>query len=497
MTMTATDELPSGLIIDGEVVSDTSAGAMSHINPATGTTQQDFPLAGRQEVDAAVQSARQALRDWRRWTPDERERVIRNLSQLLRDRAADFGVIASRESGLPSMLAPYLAPACAQWIDYYAGWIDKLTGDTIPAGGAFDYTHVEPIGVVAVLLTWNSSVAAYGASVGAALAAGCTVVVKSPELAPFSGSLFGRLCLEAGLPPGVVNVISGGPESGDALVRHPGISKISFTGGPETAKKIQAAAAESLTPLLLELGGKSANIVFADCDIERAATIAAAGMAALNGQTCIAPTRLLVEASRYDEIVDAVVTKLREFKLGDPFDPTTGMGPIISEGAVQRILGIVDRAKSEGAGDLLCGGERLVEGMGGGYFISPAVFGNVDNASALAQEEAFGPVLAALPFDDVEEAIQLANDTRFGLSAYIQTSDLERAHYVAHELDAGTVWVNAPGNPIPGAPFGGVKNSGYGKQGGREGILEFCRVKTVSITLDPSAFQAFGSTVKG
>jgi len=290
-----------------------------------------------------------------------------------------------------------------------------------------------------------------------------------------------------------VNVISGGPDAGDALVRHPQVSKISFTGGPETAKKIQASAAESLTPLLLELGGKSANVVFADADLGRAATIAAAGMAALNGQTCIAPTRLLIEGSCYDEVVDAVVTQLGAFKLGDPFDPSTVMGPIISEGALQRILGIVEAAKSEQAGTLLCGGERVVEGMGGGYFVSPAVFGGVDNSSTLAQTEAFGPVLAALRFDDEEEAIALANDTRYGLSAYLQTRDLERAHRVAHQLDAGTVWVNAPGNPIPAAPFGGFKNSGYGKQGGRAGILEFCRIKTVSITLDPAGASAFGS----
>jgi aldehyde dehydrogenase (NAD+) len=363
----------------------------------------------------------------------------------------------------------------------------------VPAAGAFDYTRVEPIGPVAVILTWNSSAAAYGASVGAALAAGCTTVVKSPELAPFSGSLFGRLCLEAGLPPGVVNVISGGPEAGDALVRHPGISKISFTGGPETAKKIQASAAESLTPLLLELGGKSANIVFADADIERATTVAAAGIAALNGQTCIAPTRLLIESSRYEEVIDSVVTKLGATKLGDPFDQTTMMGPIISDTAVQRILGVVERAKAEGCGTILCGGERLVEGMGGGYFMSPTVFSNVDNTSTLAQTEVFGPVLAALPFDTDEEAIALANDTRFGLSAYVQTRDLERAHRVAHELDAGTVWVNAAGNPIPAAPFGGFKNSGYGKQGGRAGILEFCRIKNVSITLEPAGMGALGS----
>ena len=497
MGMTATDPLPSGLIIGDSIVTETSTGVMSHVNPATGQEQQDFPIAGPDEVDAVVHAAQAALPDWRRLPPAERERLLRRLSQLLRERSAEFGVIASRESGLPSNLAPYLAAASAEWIDYYAGWIDKLTGDTVAAAGAFDYTHVEPVGVVAVILTWNSSAAAYGASVGAALAAGCTVVVKSPELAPFSGSLFGRLCLEAGLPAGVVNVISGGPDAGDALVSHRGISKISFTGGPETARKIQASAARSLTPLLLELGGKSPNIVFADADIERAATIAAAGMAALNGQTCIAPTRLLIEATRYDEVVDAVMTKLREFKLGDPFDPATAMGPIISEGAVQRILGIIERAKAEGSGNLLCGGERLTEGMGGGYFISPAVFGNVDNSSTLAQTEAFGPVLAATPFHSDEEAISLANDTRFGLSAYIQTRDLERALHVTHELDAGTVWVNAPGNPIPAAPFGGFKNSGYGKQGGREGILEFCRIKHVSITLDPSGSAAFGSAAGG
>jgi aldehyde dehydrogenase (NAD+) len=280
-------------------------------------------------------------------------------------------------------------------------------------------------------------------------------------------------------------VVPGGPDAGEALVRHPGISKISFTGGVETAKAIQAAAASSLTPLLLELGGKSANIVFADSDLETAASVAVSGLAALNGQTCIAPTRLLVERRRYDEVLDAVRAGVGALRLGDPFAADTVMGPIISERAVDRILGVIDGARAEGAGRLIAGGARLEQGMGGGFFVEPTVFADVDNASSLAQSEIFGPVLSVMPFADEAEAVALANATTYGLSAYVQTTDLERAHRVAHALDAGTVWVNAPGNPIPAAPFGGFKASGYGKQGGRLGVEEFTRVKNVNISIRP------------
>lgn len=476
-------ELPAGLLIGDAWVHDTTAGVLAHVNPATGTVQQEFAVAGPTEVNAAVTAAMAAFTDWRKWSAAEREAVLRNLARLLREHGADFGIIGARESGIPLTTANYLAPVTADWIDYYAGWIDKNTGQTIPAVGAFDYTRPEPIGVAAVLLTWNSSSAAFGASVGAALAAGCSVVVKPAELAPFSGSLFGRLCLEAGLPAGVVNIVPGGRQAGEALVRHPGIAKISFTGGVETAKAIQATAAESLTPLLLELGGKSANIVFADADIDVASSVVVGGLAALNGQTCIAPTRLLVQESSYAAMLDAVKDKVGQLKLGSPFDADTAMGPIISEGAVNRIVDFVDRAKSDRSGTLVTGGDRLTEGMGGGFFVSPAVFADVDNNSNLARQEIFGPVLSAFLFRTEAEAIELANSTSFGLSAYVQTRDLERAHHVAHELDAGTVWVNAPGAPFPGAPFGGFKSSGYGKQGGKAGLDEFTRIKNVNITL--------------
>ena len=453
-TIETAPSLEGGLLIGGQWLHESSGGTLEHVYPATGKVQAEFPIAGPAEVDAAVRAAGDALADWKTWNPAEREAALRRLSGLLRERAAAFGRIGSLECGLPLSLAQYLAPAAAAWIDYYAGWIDKHTGETVPAFGALDYTRPEPIGVAAVILTWNSSAAAYGASVAAALAAGCTVVIKPAELAPFSGSMFGRACLDAGLPPGVVNVVTGGPATGDALVRHPGVSKISFTGGVETAKVIQASAAGSLTPLLLELGGKSANVVFADADVETVASVVVSGLAALNGQTCIAPTRLLIEQSVYTDVLEAVFEGVRALRLGDPFDPTTAMGPVICDRAVDRILGVIERANREGAGKLITGGHRLDQGSGG-FFVAPTVFSEVDNASHLAQSEIFGPVLSALAFNDEEEAVSLANTTAYGLAAYVQTSDLERAHRVAHALDVGTVWVNALGNPLPGAPFGG------------------------------------------
>ncbi|UQB93106.1 MULTISPECIES: aldehyde dehydrogenase family protein [Mycobacterium] len=487
MTATLGDisaRLPTGLLIGDEWVTNSSGGTMDHVSPATGLLQRKFPVAGVAEIDDAVTAAQVGLQAFRRWTATQRRDALHRLSGLVGAHANDFTTIAALECGMIQPMAAAMAPGLRGWLDYYAGWADKLDGDVVAAAGGFDYTRCEPIGVVASILTWNGPILSLGYKVAPALAAGCAIVIKPPELAPFGAALFGRLCLEAGFPPGVVNVVPGGPDAGDKLVRDPRLDKISFTGGPETARKIQAACAESLTPLVLELGGKSANIVFADADLQRAATIAAAGIVRLSGQVCVAPTRLLVQSSVYESVVEQVSAILNNTQVGDPFDPATQMGPVISEGARDRIMGVIQRTKLGGEGELVAGGEQVREDLGG-FYVSPTAFANVSNSSQLAQQEIFGPVLAITPFDSEEEAVALANDTAFGLAAYLHTNDVSRVLRVAEGLDVGNVAVNG-GAAIaaPIAPFGGFKDSGYGKEGGRAGIEEFLRVKNVNININ-------------
>ncbi|WP_329416301.1 aldehyde dehydrogenase family protein [Nocardia vinacea] len=471
--------LRPGLAIGGKWIAESSGGTLEHINPATGEVQQVFPLAGPEEVDQAVRAARAACRGWGRWTAADRRRLLQRIAGLLRERTAEFGRISTLETGLVSPFADLMAVGAAEWFDYYAGWTDKLHGEAQSWDGLLNYTLPEPVGVVAIILTWNGPTGSIGMKVAAALAAGCTVVLKPPELAPFSSNLFAELCMRAGLPEGVLNVVPGGPDAGEALVAHPVVDKISFTGGPETAKLIQASAARSLTPLLLELGGKSANLVFADADVDTLAVAAARAVAFMNGQLCVAPTRLLVEHSVYDRVVERAAEEAAKLRPGDPFAATSDLGPVINKVAHQRILAVIERAKVQGQGELVAGGFPVGDR---GYFIQPTVFRDVDNGADLAQKEVFGPVLAVLPFEDEDEAIALANDSAYGLAAYINTNDLGRAHRVAAELDVGNIAVNG-GKPVAGpyAPFGGFKDSGYGKEGALAGVMEFIRIKNVNI----------------
>jgi acyl-CoA reductase-like NAD-dependent aldehyde dehydrogenase len=321
-----------------------------------------------------------------------------------------------------------------------------------------------------------------GQKVSPALAAGNTVVAKPPEISPFGALLFAELALEAGLPPGVLNVVPGGAVAGDALVRHPGVDKVSFTGGTETARAVMAAAAETLTPLALELGGKSANVIFADADLDLAVSSAAfLGAGLLSGQGCALPTRLYVHDDVYDEVVARLVAQVEATRVGDPLDPRVMVGPVVTEAACTRILGVIERAVQERAGSLLTGGNRLGGDLADGYFIAPTVFGDVDHASDLARDEVFGPVLSVLRFHDEDEIVQKVNDSRYGLAAYLHTRDIGRAHRLAARFEVGSVTINAfpPGSPT--APFGGYKQSGFGREGGRPGIDEFLRVKNVFV----------------
>jgi aldehyde dehydrogenase (NAD+) len=479
----AQDLLPSYLISGGERVASSSGGTFDHVNPATGKVQQTLPLAGAAEVDAAVAAAREAFPAWRRWEPTERRRVLFRLAELIRQHNKELATVVSLEIGLPIAQAPRLAGTAARWLEEAAGWTDKLYGDVVPygAGAEFAYTALEPMGVIGVIATWNGSSGAFGMAAGPALAAGCCVVMKPSELAPFGMIHIGQLALEAGIPPGVVNILPGGPQAGERLVRHPGIDKITFTGSPATGKRIAAACAESLRPCLMELGGKSPVIVFGDADLDAAAA-RAMSITFNSGQICTFGSRLLVQASVYDHLVERIVANLGTVRQGDPLDPETVMGPVINQSSCDRIMGMIDQARNAGA-DVLAGGRRRDGALAGGFFIEPTVLA-VDNDAEIARTEVFGPVVSVIRFEDDEEAVALANDTEYGLAAYAFTRDVSKAIWIADRLDAGSVGINggtAPGHP--NVPFGGRRLSGYGKQGGRDGVMEFVHTKSVQIRL--------------
>ena len=472
-----------GFVIGDERVATGAAGTYAHHNPATGAVQAQVPLGGAADIDRAVRAARAALEGWRNLALHKRIAILNRLADLLSDRRDEAGAINALDNGTPvSAMNP--GAFTSSWVRYYAGWVDKLEGEVVPVHGGrgLDYVLHEPYGVVGAIVPWNGPMMGMGQKVAPALAAGNTVVTKPPEIAPFGALRFAELALEAGLPPGVLNVVPGGVEAGQAMLRHPGIDKVSFTGGTATARSIMEAAAATRKPLALELGGKSASIIFADADLESAASTAALlGSVLLSGQGCALGTRLYVHDDVYDEVVDRVLATVASVVIGDPLDPAVFMGPVVTEAACTRILGVVGAAVAAGAGTLLAGGERLGGDLAAGYFIPPTVFGDVDQSSDLARDEIFGPVLSILRFSQDAEVIAKVNDSPFGLSAYVHTTDLSRAHQMAAALDVGSVTVNAFPSASPTMPFGGYKQSGFGREGGRAGIEEFTRPKNVFI----------------
>jgi acyl-CoA reductase-like NAD-dependent aldehyde dehydrogenase len=469
------------LLIGAERLTSSSAGEHLHIYPATGRPTRSVPLAGPKEIDRAVRAARDALPTWRGTTVDQRREALLRLAGLLRDNAAELGRLQTVENGTPACFAQLMPHVSADLLAYNAGWADKVGGEVIATwpAPALDYSLDEPYGVVGIIVPWNGPLVSIAMTAAPALAAGNTVVIKPPELTPFTGLRFGELCLEAGIPPGVVNVVPGGPVGGDALVRHPGVDKLHFTGSDMTARKILAAALDNLIPVGLELGGKSANIIFGDADLRASVEQAVQASFMLSGQGCINGTRLLVQDAVYDEVIEIVTNVIAALSVGDPSKDTTAIGPVVNQAAMDRILTVIDGARDGGMGKLIAGGSRVGGDLGGGYFVEPTVFTEVDNASSLAQDEIFGPVLAVLRFDSEAQAVSLANDTRYGLAGYLHTNDLRRAHRVAAALTAGNVWINGYTGIPASVPFGGTKQSGYGRLGGIAGIREFTRPKNV------------------
>lgn len=461
-------------------------GEHLHRYPATGEVQGPVPLAGVQDIDDAVQAAQTAFETWRSWTPWQRRDVLVRLAQLLDDAHDELARLSVLDNGMTLGIAQFTATSVVDYARYYAGWADKIEGrvTSSPAQGReLAYTVPEPYGVIGIIITWNGPLVSVGMKVIPALAAGNTVVVKPSELTPYATELFMDLVRRAGIPAGVVNLLPGTAEAGEALVRHPLVQKVSFTGGPTAARAILAACAESLKPAVLELGGKSASIVFPDADLDAVAFIATASVhQTLAGQGCALATRLVVHDSVYDELAAKVVAFTRDITLGDPFDPATGMGPVVSHAAQERIIAMVDRARTEGGAELLVGGGIPDGPLAAGCYVEPTVFGDVDPTSELGQVEVFGPVLALMRFETEEEAVQIANSTDYGLASYLWTNDAARISRLVPRLEAGGVYVNGA-SPVTGCelPFGGVGISGFGREGGLEGLLEFVRTKAVAI----------------
>jgi aldehyde dehydrogenase (NAD+) len=461
-------------------------GVHEHVFPATGQVQGPVPLAGPADVDAAATSARAAFDTWRQWTPAQRRDVLVRLADLLESSQGELARLSVLDNGMTHGLAQFMASSVTDYARYYAGWADKIEGrvTSSPAHGReLAYTAPEPYGVIGIIITWNGPLVSIGMKVLPALAAGNTVLVKPSELTPYATEHFMELVREAGIPAGVVNMLPGTAEAGEALVRHPLVQKISFTGGPTTARDVLASCAETLKPAVLELGGKSASLVFPDADLDAVAFISSASVhQTLAGQGCALATRLVVHDRVYDQLAEKVVAYASEIKLGDPFDPSTGMGPVVTRVAQERILDIIERARTDGFGKLLFGGGTPGGELTNGFYVEPTVFGDVQPDSELGQVEVFGPVLSMMRFHTEEEAVAIANSTSYGLASYLWTDDVRRINRLVPCLEAGGVYVNGA-SPVTGCelPFGGVGISGYGREGGQQGLLEFVRTKAVAI----------------
>jgi acyl-CoA reductase-like NAD-dependent aldehyde dehydrogenase len=480
-----TGALPApALLIGGDRVAG-SGGSYEHVYAATGKPNATVQLAGPEDMDRAVTAARQAQREWISLPPTRRRDLLMDLADAVAEHFSELSLLNVHDYAVPVSRAGH-SYLTEQYLRYYAGYADKAHGTSAPGSGPYDVNLIErePYGVIAAILPWNGPLVPVGLNVAPALAAGNAVVVKPAELNPFAPLRFGELCLAAGLPAGLVNVVPAGPAGGEALVGHPGVGKVHFTGGGGTARKILATAARNLTPVATELGGKSADIVFADADLDLAAQLAAMqGPITQSGQSCACSSRILVQDSVYDAFIGKFVAAIGQATIGDPLDPAVAFGPVVSQAAMDRILGVIDRAVDEHMGELILGGKRIGGELAQGYYIEPTVFADVDNRSPLAVEETFGPVVSVIRFRDEDEAVALANDTVYGLNAFLQTSDLRRAHRVARRLESGSVWVNHFSDLSPQSPYGGYKQSGSGRAGGLEGLYEFLQVKNIRIPI--------------
>jgi aldehyde dehydrogenase (NAD+)/phenylacetaldehyde dehydrogenase len=474
------------LFINNEWRPASSGKTMPVTNPATEEVIVEVPSADKTDVDLAVEAARAALAGpWSRLSARERGRLVRKLGERLMERADEVARLETLHNGKPISESRHIEiPAAAECFEYYGGWSDKVMGETIPVkGNHLTYTLREPVGVVAAIVPWNFPLLLAAWKVAPALACGNVVILKPASQTPLTALALAGLAMEVGFPPGVLNVITGaGSTVGQALVEHAGIDKIAFTGDTSTGRSIMRGAAETLKKITLELGGKSPNIVLGDADMEAAIRGATIGIFYGKGEVCAAGSRLLVDRTIKDEFLDKLAARVKKMAPGDPLDPKTRYGAISSRKQLDTVLRYIDAGKTEGA-TLLTGGGRADIGTGKGYFVQPTVFTDVKPSMTISREEIFGPVLATIDFADLDEAIATANDTPYGLAAGVWTRDIKKAHYVARRLQAGTVWVNTYNVYDTAAPFGGYKQSGFGREMSAHALEHYTQVKSVWVDL--------------
>ncbi len=476
---------PTQLLIGGKFKDSLSGRTFPTINPATEEVLAEISEAEEPDIDAAVKAARAAFnhKSWRSMPARERSKLLWKIGDLIMQNADELALLETMDNGKPIFESRYVdVPSAAETFYYYAGWCTKIEGETIPVPGNFlNYTLREPYGVCGIITPWNFPLLLVAWKLAPALACGNTAVLKIAEETPITGLRLGQLCQEAGLPDGVVNVVPGfGETAGRALVAHPDVDKISFTGSTAVGKEIMRTAADTLKKVSLELGGKSPNIVFADSDLDAAAKGAFNGIFYGKGEVCNAGSRLLVEESVHDRLMEKLLERARKLQPGDPLNPKTRLGALVSAAQMDKVIGYIELGKKEGAAPVLPGGRA----GNTGFFVKPAIFDTVDPAMRIAQEEIFGPVLAVLTFKDVDELVEKANSTIYGLAAAVWTRDVAKAHKLAQRLQAGTVWINAYNMTSAESPFGGYKQSGYGRELGKYGIDLYSQVKSVWVSLD-------------